>query len=435
MNAIQLPQTHRQLRRMLARRLGIGALLVGSLAGGLAYWVESYRVEQRTLERAIAGVRHFESPAMQMAVGGDKGDSHSAIAQLLTDEFVGIRVFAPNTEMVFDAWRPIPEALKEIARQQRHPWPTPPGSHSKRFSVAGEELVQVILPMSTNDGRLAGYVEGISLVSRSALQEREQQIRGAALTASISVFAAALLLYPLMSGLLGQTVALSSQLLESNLSLLRSLGNAIAKRDADTDAHNYRVTCYAVSLAEALGVGKETIAELVLGAFLHDVGKIGIPDQILLKPGRLTSEEFQVMKTHAMLGIEIVAGNPWLAGAEKTIRHHHERFDGKGYPDGLIGEAIPLAARIFALVDVFDALTSVRPYKPALSLEETLSIMEREDGQHFDPKIHAVFRQVAPVLYAQGQSRDHAQWSQELKAMLERYFKMKTAPKGAAEFE
>ena len=351
---------------------------------------------------------------------------------MLTDEFVGIRVFAPNTEMVFDAWRPIPEALKEIARQQRHPWPTPPGSHSKRFSVAGEELVQVILPMSTNDGRLAGYVEGITLVSRSALHEREQQIRGAVLTASISVFAAALLLYPLMSGLLGQTVALSSRLLESNLSLLRSLGNAIAKRDADTDAHNYRVTCYAVTLAEALGVGKETIAELVLGAFLHDVGKIGIPDQILLKPGRLTSEEFQIMQTHAMLGIEIVAGNPWLAGAEKTIRHHHERFDGKGYPDGLIGEAIPLAARIFALVDVFDALTSVRPYKPALSLEETLSIMEREDAQHFDPKIHAVFRQVAPVLYAQGQSRDHAQWSQELKAMLERYFKMRTTPEGAA---
>jgi HD-GYP domain-containing protein (c-di-GMP phosphodiesterase class II) len=135
-----------------------------------------------------------------------------------------------------------------------------------------------------------------------------------------------------MSGLLGQTVALSSRLLESNLSLLRSLGNAIAKRDADTDAHNYRVTCYAVSLAEALGVGKETIAELVLGAFLHDVGKIGIPDQILLKPGRLTSEEFQVMKTHAMLGIEIVAGNPWLAGAEdhpassRTLRR--ERVSG-----------------------------------------------------------------------------------------------------------
>lgn len=419
---------------MLARYLGIGALLVGSLAGGLAYWVESYRVEQRTLERTIAGLRHFELPAMQVAINGEKDDEHPAISQLLTDEFVGIRVYAPNSEILLDVWRPLPEPLKEVARQQRHPWPIPSGSYSKRIPIAEEELVQVILPMTTNDGRLAGYVEGISQVSRAALQERKLQIRWAALTASISVLVATLLLYPLMSGLLSRTVALSSRLLEANLSLLRSLGNAVAKRDSDTDAHNYRVTCYAVTLAEAVGVGKQTITELVLGAFLHDVGKIGIPDHILLKPGPLTNEEFQVMKTHAVVGVEIVAENPWLAGAEKTIRHHHERFDGKGYPDGLSGEAIPLVARIFALVDVFDALTSVRPYKPAFPLEKTLSIMEREVGQHFDPTIYAVFRQIAPGLYEQGQSRVHGQWNDELKVILERYFKMQTTPEGAAAF-
>ncbi len=433
MRTVDLPKTHGQLRRMLALRLGIGALLIGGLAGSLAYWVESYRVEQRTLEHAVAGVRHFESRAMQVAVSGEKIGEHPAISTLLTDEFVGIRVFSPSGENLFDAWGPLPESLKEAVRAQSHPWPLPNNNHSKRIAIAGEELVQVILPMTSNDGRLAGYVEGVSRVFPSALQDRKLQIRAAVLTASISVFVAALLLYPLMSGLLGRTVALSSRLLDANLSLLRSLGNAVAKRDADTDAHNYRVTCYAVILAEAMGVGQATITELVLGAFLHDVGKIGIPDQILLKPGRLTSEEIQVMQTHAVLGIEIVAGNPWLADAEKTIRHHHERFDGKGYPDGLAGEAIPLTARIFALVDVFDALTSVRPYKPALSLEETLSIMEREVGQHFDPAIHSVFREIAPMLYEQGQSRDHAQWSRELKAMLERYFKMKTAPEGAAE--
>jgi hypothetical protein len=160
---------------------------------------------------------------MQLAVSGEKGDGHSAISQLLTDEFVGVRVFAPNTEMLFEVWRPLPEALKEVARQQHHPWPIPPNSHSKRIPVAGEELVQVILPITANDGRLAGYVEGISLVSQAALQERKQQVRWAALTASISVFMAALLLYPLISGLLSRTVALSSRLLESNLSLLRSL--------------------------------------------------------------------------------------------------------------------------------------------------------------------------------------------------------------------
>jgi len=434
MKTIELPETPGQLRRMLARRLGIGALLVGGLAGGLAYWVESYRVEQRTVDRAVAGVRHFESPAMKVAVSGEKKGDHPAISQLLTDEFVGVRVFSPSTEILFDAWRPLPEPLKEVAQQQLHPWPIPPGSHSERIAVAGEELIRVVLPMTSDDGRLAGYVEGVSRLPGSALQERELQIRGAALTAAISVLAAALLLYPLMSGLLGRTVALSSRLLDANLSLLRSLGNAIAKRDADTDAHNYRVTCYAVALAEALGVGRETIAELVLGAFLHDVGKIGIPDQILLKPGRLTSEEFQVMQTHTLLGVEIVTGNPWLAGAEKTIRHHHERFDGQGYPDGLSGDAIPLAARIFALVDVFDALTSVRPYKPALPLKETLSIMEGEAGRHFDPTICAVFQRIAPVLYEQGRSRDHAQWNLKLKASLEQYFKLKAAPEGAAKF-
>lgn len=432
MNAMELPKTHRQLRSMLARRLAIGALLVGGLAGGLAYWIESFRVEQRTLERAVAGVRHFEAPAMQLAISGKQGD-HPALSRLLNDEFIGIRVFAPNGENLFDAWGALPESLKEAVRVQSHPWPLPKNSHCKHIAVAGEELTQVILPITANDGRLAGYVEGVSLVSRSAMQERKHLTREAALIASISVFMAALLLYPLMSGLLARTEALSSRLLDANLSLLRSLGNAIAKRDADTDAHNYRVTCYAVALAEALGVAKETITELVLGAFLHDVGKIGIPDPILLKAGQLTNAEFQIMRTHPLLGIEIVAGNPWLAGAEKVIRHHHERFDGRGYPDGLTGEEIPLTARIFAVADVFDALTSVRPYKTALSLNESLSIMERESGGHFDPAIYAVFQQIAPRLFEQGQHLDHAQWSQSLKLMLERYFKMKTAPEGAVE--
>lgn len=432
MKPLELPETHRQLRKALAQRLVIGTLLVGSLAGGIAYWIESYRVEQRTLERAVAGVKHFELPAMQVATGG-KQEGHPAILRLLNDEFVGIQVFAPNGDILFKAWKKLPEALKDAATGQSHPWPLPKSSHSKHIRIAGEELVQVILPITTIDGRLAGYVEGISLVSKTALQERKLQAREVALSAVISVFIAALLLYPLMSGLLGRTEALSSRLLEANLSLLRSLGNAIAKRDADTDAHNYRVTCYAVALAEALGVAKETITELVLGAFLHDVGKIGIPDPILLKAGQLTNAEFQIMRTHPLLGIEIVAGNPWLAGAEKVIRHHHERFDGRGYPDGLTGEAIPLTARIFAVADVFDALTSVRPYKTALSLNESLNIMERESGGHFDPAIYAVFQQIAPRLFEQGQHLDHAQWSQRLKLMLERYFKMKTAPEGAVE--
>lgn len=142
---------------------------------------------------------------------------------------------------------------------------------------------------------------------------------------------------------------------------------------------------------------------MITGAFLHDVGKIGIPDSILLKAGKLTDQEFEVMKTHVLLGIEIIKDDPWLKGAAfQTIRYHHERFDGTGYPEGLRGDSIPLNARLFAVVDVFDALTSERPYKKPMALNEAMVIIECESGcQLFSLTIVAVFKRLAPMLYTQ----------------------------------
>ena len=216
--------------------------------------------------------------------------------------------------------------------------------------------------------------------------------------------------------------------LESNLDLLRALGNAVAKRDSDTDAHNYRVTCYAIALAETLHLGEATIPDLIAGALLHDVGKIGIPDSILLKPGPLTAEEFGVMKNHVRLGVEIVADNPWLEGAALTIRHHHERFDGTGYPDGLRGAAIPLAARIFAVADVSDALTSKRPYKEPMAFSEALSVIERQSGKHFDPAVVTAFGTIARFVHATATGTGPAGMRRQLALALRRYFKTETAP-------
>ncbi|MCH2220675.1 MAG: HD-GYP domain-containing protein, partial [Dechloromonas sp.] len=328
--------------------------------------------ELRVKELAIAGVRHFESPAMRLA-GGQNASDHQELARILREEPVGMRVLGADGRVLFEALWGLPESALVPFWNVLPTWPKNGESHTRSFRVGADELIQVLLPMTTENGHLIGYVEGISRISEKEIEARRRSIRHVSLAASLSVPAAALLLYPLMLAMLRRSNFLSRQLLDANLSLIRSLGNAIAKRDADTDAHNYRVTLFSVAVAEALKVPAETISSLVLGAFLHDVGKIGIPDRILLKPGRLDREEFKVMQTHAVLGVEIVAGNPWLTGAEQTIRHHHERFDGSGYPDGLSGTRIPLAARIFAVADVFDALTSVRPYKKAISLEETLS--------------------------------------------------------------
>ena len=411
-----LPDSSRHLRWMLARRLGIAAIVIGFAAGSIAYLVETRRAERAALEHATEGVQHFESSALRMAMDVKTTSEHATLDQLLdSSRFVGIRIFGSNQTLIYESWANVSSGIKDAVRsgQHRHVWPQRGQSHRNWINVAGERLIQVVLPLFDQDGTLEGYLEGVSRLNAETVQIQREKIRNGALTAAVSVLAAAFLLYPLMLAMLQQTTGLSRRLLDSNLSLMRSLGNAIAKRDSDTDAHNYRVTYYAVALAEAMGVPEKEIPDLVVGAFLHDVGKIGIPDSILLKPGKLTADEFEIMKTHALLGIEIVEDNPWLKGAALTIRHHHERFDGTGYPDALVGGAIPLSARIFAVVDVFDALTSERPYKKAMTLTEALSIIERDSNQHFDPVIVAAFLAIAPKLYSQAVQASDVNYGRE----------------------
>ncbi|MCX7148687.1 MAG: HD-GYP domain-containing protein [Rhodocyclales bacterium] len=427
--SIALPESPRQLRWLLARKLGAAAILIGLAAGGASYLIETRRVEQAALERAAEGARHFESPAMQMAIDARASAEHGALTRLLDrNRFVGIRVFNSERALIYEAWDGAPAVLIDAARSRPHDWPGQGQSHRHWIDVAGERLIQVVLPLSGKSGALVGYLEGVSRLDEQTLRAQTEQIRNGALAAAASVLIAAFLLYPLLLAMLQRSTALSRRLLDANLSLLRSLGNAIAKRDSDTDAHNYRVTFYAVALAEAMNLPKQDISDLVVGAFLHDVGKIGIPDRILLKPGKLTADEFAIMKTHALLGIEIVAGNPWLAGAALTIRHHHERFDGTGYPDGLRGEVIPCVARIFAVVDVFDALTSKRPYKEPIPLAEAISIIERDSGRQFDPRAVAVFRKIVPDLYVRAAQAGDAELRQEMRVVLSRYFKTDAAP-------
>lgn len=425
---IALPETPRELRWMLALRMGAAAVIIGLAAGGASYLVESYRAEQAALEYALDGARHFESPAMQLAISDGSPADHGDLNRLLDRaRFIGIRIFGKDKRLIYESWEDVPRVLIEAAKSRQHEWPERGRSHTSWIEVSDERLIQVVLPLSSTDRELAGYLEGINRLDRKTLETQGVQIRSGALTAAISVLITAILLYPLLLAMLQRSAGLSRRLLDSNLSLMRSLGNAIAKRDSDTDAHNYRVTLYAVALAEAMELPRREIADLVAGAFLHDVGKIGIPDSILLKPGKLTDDEFRIMKTHALLGIEIVADNQWLVGASSTIRHHHERFDGRGYPDGLAGESIPRIARIFAVVDVFDALTSERPYKGPMGLVEALTIIESDSGRHFDPEAVASFKKIASTLYDRMACAGEQDLRQAMREVLGRYFNTQTA--------
>lgn len=173
---------------------------------------------------------------------------------------------------------------------------------------------------------------------------------------------------------------------ESAESVILSLALVIEARDAYTDGHCQRLASYATALGSSLGLSDEDLAALFRGGYLHDVGKIGIPDSILLKPGRLTQDEYQQIKEHPLIGDRLCGELRSLRQVRPIVRHHHERLDGSGYPRGLKGDAILLDARILAIADVVEAMSSHRPYRPGLGIEPALAEISKGAGTLYDPQ-------------------------------------------------
>jgi putative nucleotidyltransferase with HDIG domain len=168
---------------------------------------------------------------------------------------------------------------------------------------------------------------------------------------------------------------------------LEGWSRALDYRDKETEGHSRRVTEMTVKMAQSIGIIDEDLVQVRRGALLHDIGKLGVPDGILLKPGKLTDEEMEIMKKHPIIAYEILSPISFLRKAIDIPYCHHEKWDGTGYPRGLKGEQIPLAARIFAVVDVFDALMSDRPYREAWTKDKTLEYIREQAGIHFDPTV------------------------------------------------
>jgi putative two-component system response regulator len=190
--------------------------------------------------------------------------------------------------------------------------------------------------------------------------------------------------------------------LDDSETVLFSLAKSVEDRDPDLSLHCQRLSITAAALGVALELPAQDIQTLQRGGYLHDIGKISIPDRILFKPGPLTPDEWELMKSHTLRGEKICHGIKSLTSVLPIIRNHHERWDGLGYPDGLRGEQIPLLARILQLADIYDALTTVRPYKAAFTPEEALSIIMEETGKGWrDPKLVRVFADLIPMFRAQ----------------------------------
>src|SRR5688500_7137753 len=229
----------------------------------------------------------------------------------------------------------------------------------------------------TAAGRTAGARRLRVLVQLHAMRDRNRELEG--------VIAA-------------QAVSRRRELQAAQLDGLRRLAQAAEYRDDNTHEHTQRVGHLAALLARRAGLGDRLVWLVRQAAPLHDIGKIAIPDSILLKPGRLSDEEYEVVKTHALLGARVLTGadSELLEVAERIVRHHHERWDGGGYPDALAGEDIPVVARIAAVADVFDVLVHERPYKDSWSVEAAAEEIRKGAGTQFDPSVVEAFDSLGP---------------------------------------
>lgn len=423
------------VRRTLAMRLLIACAGIATVFGAATYLARYDIIGQDAVMHGINGVEQLrarvrviaEEPGVTLAAAIQRALDQEADRALMSrhGEFTYARFYGPDGAILAQRafpGAPAPALLDAYLQQAGMQLPALDAPWNAATDIAGRPYIHVVLAIPDRDGNLVAYGEGLYALSDAAIAAARRAAIKTAVYVVLIVLATSLLLYPIILALLRRLASFSEGLLSANLETVQVLGSAIAKRDSDTDAHNYRVTLYTAHLAEAAGLDTEAMRGLIKGAFLHDVGKIGIRDNILHKPGRLDADEFRTMQTHVDHGLQIVRRSRWLDDAADVVGSHHEKFDGSGYPQQLQGAQIPVGARIFAIADVFDALTSRRPYKEPFSFEEAMQILAQGRGTHFDPGLLDMFAGVAGDLHARYGGRDDERLRDELDRYVQRYF-------------
>ncbi len=414
------------LNRWLLIRLAVVWLVLSLVSGGLVNYLGHARLDEHIMHMAYTEtsaylaefVEYLKSPSEQ-AFAFFKQRIHAGIQK---DNFVVVRLHDTDTKKIIEVAKSFAKETEDKLPRQNIEVSHNDSIISEKLDLDGGTYLRIHFPVKNGMGIRTGYLDGIYLVPGEIITQMKQQSFWSLILVVLAILVTSLVLYPLIIRLNNKLKNYAHTLALTNIGMLKVLGSAIAKRDSDTNIHNYRVTLYSVRLGEKIGISKAAMQGLIKGAFLHDVGKIAITDTILLKPGKLTDGEFEIMKTHVGHGMDIISGYDWLKDAEDVVRFHHERFDGNGYPSRMMGEDIPQNARIFAIADVFDAITSRRPYKEPFSFEVSIKIIKDSQGSHFDPTIVQMFMENAESLYNEICTEDEISLFVTLEGCISRYF-------------
>ena len=413
-----------QFRRLAFIRIAWVTIALSAVATPTAWLVSRENAEAQVVAFAQEESKHVLSAENAVDLIGPDAANHAqrAAKHLVGGLFDIVEIYGPGGFKL--AEEATAEGHRIESKLPKHGSPSYTSSFYEILELEdGRTTIRVFVPLQVQaTGAVTGYFEGV----RQIPEWQHRQILSDAFVVALMVCLASLacgaVIYPVVIHLAGENERRARQVLESHIAMMEALGRAIAKRDSDTGTHNYRVAWMAATLGENLGLQGSDMQALIAGSFLHDVGKIGIPDAILLKPGKLDAAEMTIMRTHVAQGEEIVHGAGWLEGAADVVASHHEKWDGSGYPRQLKGNAIPLAARIFAVADVFDALCSKRPYKEPMPFEQVMAILEEGRGQHFDPTVLTRFTELASGMRERLEGLEEEGIKRLMADMIEKHF-------------
>ena len=423
---LTLGSTMNIYKKRAALRIGLVSLLLAILGSPLAWLISRENTDEEVVLFAIEESRR----PLAFLNDASKSDTDNARqaqngANILTSGIFDIaEVYDAQGKKLAEQMTPTGSLVENQLPHHARPDYQDTHYENNAISLEGEKrtAIRVFVPLFDKQKKLSGYFEGVRVIPEWQMQQISADASIVALMVAIASLLCGMTIYPVVTYLAKENERKTLQIYESHISMMEALGRAIAKRDSDTGAHNYRVAWMSALMGEKRGLSGEHMQGLIIGSFLHDVGKIGIPDAILLKPGKHTPEEMQIMRTHVEHGEQIVKGAGWLPSVAAVVAAHHEKWDGQGYPRGLQGDTIPLEARIFAIVDVFDALCSKRPYKEPFSYEQAIAILREGAGSHFDPDLLAQFLDIASSVYNTISSMNEEQIHALLRETMTRHF-------------
>ena len=400
-------------RRKAARRIALASIILALIGSPLAWLISRENAEESVVAFAMEESRRLLpfSEGSGSITGLTLQQAQSGADALAGGIFDIAEIYDRQGNKIAEQLSSFGHQIEGALPHHVRPTYTQPGYENLPIQMGARKqtAIRVMLPLYNQKQQVFAYFEGVRVLPEWQVAQISTDAAVVALMVAIASLLTGLAIYPVVTYLSKENAQKTKELFESHISMMEALGRAIAKRDSDTGSHNYRVAWLSARLAENLGFRGTRMQGLMIGSFLHDVGKIGIPDAILLKPGKHTTEETAIMRMHVTHGKEIVHGAGWLPSVAAVVEAHHEKWNGDGYPEKLQGEQIPLEARIFAIMDVFDALCSRRPYKEAFSFEQAISIIEDGRGSHFDPDLLDHFLRIASELYQELSSKNEEQ--------------------------